>query len=144
MWFSFSLDSIDIHLQIHLAGYQWSAAGRCVRWVQRAVPQWPDNERRLLDSRPPDDPQCARLHLVSPGGGNPETYRRVVCHRGEIKGNAGSAAAYLASAENETAIEIPGKLAARKDENPVATCRAGESVRLYAEAMAGITCVKTR
>ena len=66
-----------------------------------------------------------------------ETDRRTVRHRGRDKGNDGGATPCRTSVENETAAEIPGKLAAGKDENPVATRRTGESVRIRPEPVAG-------
>ncbi len=70
-----------------------TAEGGCVRRVQRAVPQWPDNGSRLLGSCPPKDPRCARPHPVSADGRSPEADRSVVRHRGGYKGNADRAAA---------------------------------------------------
>ena len=54
---------------------QRCSSGGCIRRVQRAVQQWPDNGSCLLGSCPPQDPRCARSHPVSTDGGSPETDR---------------------------------------------------------------------
>jgi transposase len=104
-WFAYSPDRKGPSCWV-----QRCTAGGCVRRVQRAVPQWTDNgsacwahaRRKIHD-----------VH-VRTSALTEEALKRIgeLRHRGGNKGNDGGAAPCRTSAENETAAEIPGKLAA--------------------------------
>ncbi len=112
VWFAYSPDRKGIHPQSHLAGFSGVLQADAYAGFNELYRNGQITEAACMGSCPPQDPRCARSHPVSADGGSPETDRRVVCHRGGDKGDAGEATPCRTSAKSETATEIPGKLAA--------------------------------